>query len=48
MDRVPLLWTTSYAPTVPLVVRMASRRLLRLRCFLRELALMDHTGAGGY
>ncbi|MEV1022627.1 hypothetical protein [Streptomyces sp. NPDC050264] len=48
MDHVPLLWTSSHAPRIPAAVRLASRQLLRVRCFLRRLALMDHVGGGGY
>ncbi|MFI7342549.1 hypothetical protein ACIBUY_31975 [Streptomyces sp. NPDC050085] len=48
MDHVPALWTTSYAPRVPALVRALSRQLLRTRCLLRRLALLDHTGGGGY
>ncbi|WP_199791099.1 MULTISPECIES: hypothetical protein [unclassified Streptomyces] len=48
MDHVPVLWTTSYAPRVPAAVRALSRQLLRVRCFLRRVALMDHVGGGGY
>ncbi|MEV8596662.1 hypothetical protein ACIHFC_15915 [Streptomyces sp. NPDC052013] len=48
MDLVPTLWTTAYAPDRPTALRLAARQLLRLRCFLRRLALTDHTPAGGY
>lgn len=48
MDLVPALWTTAYAPSSPTALRLAARQLLRLRCFLRRLALTDHTPTGGY
>ncbi|MBO1331896.1 hypothetical protein [Streptomyces sp. VRA16 Mangrove soil] len=48
MDHVPALWTSSYAPRVPAAVRVLSRALLRVRCFARRLALLDHTVGGGY
>ncbi|MCQ4208972.1 MULTISPECIES: hypothetical protein [Streptomyces] len=48
MDHVPVLWTAAYAPRVSPAVRTASRQLLRVRCFLRRLALLDHAGGGGY
>ncbi|WP_338694822.1 hypothetical protein V2W30_08035 [Streptomyces sp. Q6] len=48
MDHVPVLWTAAYAPHHPRLLRAASRGLLRLRCFLRRLALADHTIGGGY
>ncbi|WP_353941590.1 hypothetical protein ABII15_08095 [Streptomyces sp. HUAS MG91] len=48
MDHVPALWTSAYAPRVPAAVRLLSRGALRVRCFLRRLALADHTAGGGY
>lgn len=48
MDLVPALWTTAYAPDAPTARRLVARRLLRLRDFLRTLALTDHTPSGGY
>ncbi|MGY0022840.1 hypothetical protein [Streptomyces sp. cg35] len=48
MDHVPLLWTAAHAPGRPPLTRALARRLLRARCFLRRLALMDHVGGGGY
>ncbi|MET8468715.1 hypothetical protein ABZY90_30500 [Streptomyces sp. NPDC006422] len=48
MNRVPALWTAAYSPRHPSPLRAAARQLLRLRCFLRALALADHTPGGGY
>ncbi|WP_164555751.1 MULTISPECIES: hypothetical protein [unclassified Streptomyces] len=48
MDLIPVLWTTAYSPHAPTVPRLLARRLLRLRDFLRALALTDHTPFGGY
>ncbi|MFZ3566204.1 hypothetical protein ACOKM5_04450 [Streptomyces sp. BH097] len=48
MNRVPALWTAAHSPRRPAAVRAAARQLLRLRCFLRTLALADHTPFGGY
>jgi hypothetical protein len=48
MDHVPGLWTAAYAPSRPPLSRALARQLLRVRCFARRLALLDHTGGGGY
>ncbi|MFB7714254.1 hypothetical protein [Streptomyces sp. NPDC056105] len=48
MDHVPTLWTAAYASHRPAAVRTVARQLVRLRCFVRALALTDHTPFGGY
>jgi hypothetical protein len=48
MDFIPALWTTAYSPDAPTTARLLAHRLLRLRDFLRALALTDHTPFGGY
>ncbi|GGM01353.1 hypothetical protein GCM10010129_51140 [Streptomyces fumigatiscleroticus] len=48
MDHVPALWTAAHAPRRPPAVRLVARQLLRVRCFLRALALADHHFTGGY
>ncbi|GAA3187529.1 hypothetical protein GCM10010451_41220 [Streptomyces virens] len=48
MDLVPALWTSAHAPDAPAARRLVARTLLRLRDFLRTLALTDHTPSGGY
>jgi hypothetical protein len=48
MDHVPVLWTAAYAPRRPAAFRFAARQHRRARCFLRALALADHTPSGGY
>ncbi|MFI5664977.1 hypothetical protein [Streptomyces sp. NPDC051684] len=48
MNHVPALWTAAHSPRRSAPVRAAARQLLRLRCFLRELALAEHTPFGGY
>ncbi|MGY3063407.1 hypothetical protein ACVWZD_007705 [Streptomyces sp. TE3672] len=45
---VPALWTAAYGPHHSPAVRFAARCLLRVRAFVRELALADHVGFGGY
>ncbi|MCX4868072.1 hypothetical protein OHU11_34040 [Streptomyces sp. NBC_00257] len=45
---VPALWTAAYGPHHSPAVRFAARCLLRVRAFVRELALADHAGFGGY
>lgn len=48
MDLPRALWTTAYSPHAPTAPRLLARRLLRVRDFLRALALTDHTPSGGY
>jgi hypothetical protein len=48
MNHVPTLWTAAYAPHRSALVRAVARQLVRLRCFMRALALADHTPFGGY
>lgn len=45
---VPALWTAAYGTHHAPAVRLAARCLLRVRAFVRELALADHVGSGGY
>ncbi|MFJ8851083.1 hypothetical protein [Streptomyces sp. NPDC102437] len=45
---VPALWTAAYGPHHAPAVRLAARYLLRIRAFVRDLALADHVGSGGY
>ncbi|GAA1987447.1 hypothetical protein [Kitasatospora viridis] len=47
MDHVPALWTAAYAPRRPAAVRALARQLVRLRCFVRALAVADHLPFGG-
>ncbi|MCX4785713.1 MULTISPECIES: hypothetical protein [unclassified Streptomyces] len=46
--RVPALWAVAYGPRHTAAVRLAARCLLRVRAFVRELALADHVPFGGY
>ncbi|MEV0323185.1 hypothetical protein ACIBKX_30855 [Streptomyces sp. NPDC050658] len=48
MNHVPVLWTAAYSSDRPAPVRFVARRLVRLRGFIRALALADHTPFGGY
>ncbi|MEU7577487.1 hypothetical protein AB0B50_07780 [Streptomyces sp. NPDC041068] len=48
MDRLPALWAAAYAPGRSRPVRFTARQLLRVRRFVRALALADHTPSGGY
>ncbi|MEU7473190.1 hypothetical protein AB0A94_32540 [Streptomyces sp. NPDC044984] len=48
MDLVPAPWPTAHSPHAPTARRLLARRLLRVRDFLRALALTDHTPSGGY
>ncbi|WP_328909270.1 hypothetical protein OG230_07110 [Streptomyces sp. NBC_00234] len=48
MTHVPALWNAAYGPHHARAVRLGARLLLRLRAFLRELALADHESSGGY
>ncbi|MEE1771224.1 hypothetical protein PUR34_24560 [Streptomyces sp. JV185] len=45
---VPALWAAAYGPHHAPAVRLGARCLLRVRAFVRELALADHVGSGGY
>ncbi|MEU1469720.1 hypothetical protein ABZ434_16005 [Streptomyces sp. NPDC005761] len=46
--RVPALWAVAYGPHRLVPVRILARCLLRVRAFVRELALADHVPYGGY
>ncbi|MEU1349450.1 hypothetical protein ACFYPA_32125 [Streptomyces sp. NPDC005775] len=46
--RVPALWNVAYGRHRPRAVRILARGLLRVRAFVRELALADHVPYGGY
>lgn len=46
--RVPALWNVAYGPHRHRTVRVLARYLLRVRAFVRELALADHAPYGGY
>ncbi|MFE4867314.1 hypothetical protein [Streptomyces sp. NPDC056682] len=48
MNHVPVLWTAVYGPHRPAPVRIVARQLVHLHCFIRALALADHTPFGGY
>ncbi|MGW8885587.1 hypothetical protein [Streptomyces sp. NPDC055749] len=46
MAHVPALWNAAYGSHHAAAVRLCARLLLRLRAFLRELALADHQPFG--
>lgn len=48
MTNLPVLWSAAYGSNRSPSVRSLARRLLRVRAFLRELALADHHWSGGY
>ncbi|MEU6015896.1 hypothetical protein ABZ826_18100 [Streptomyces sp. NPDC047515] len=45
---VPALWAAAYGARHGPAVRLAARCLLRVRGFVRDLALADHVPFGGY